>query len=357
MTDMSPNELTLWASLTIGLLFGAVGQVSGFCLQRGLYQRWSGRPGNQLQSFAWALAVAVVGTQAVAAMGLVDLGQSVYLSSRMSWAVLPLGGVIFGYGMGMANSCGARALVLLGQGNLRSLVVLMCLGIGAYVTLSGLLAPLRAASASATPAALPAAGVPPGASALGIAAGLAAVLLLFGLRGAHGSGRARELIGGAIVGLLVVAGWLATGWLGYDEFEQGTVASLSFVAPIGESLLYAMISTGMELKAGTAVVAGVFGGSLLLAVIRRKFCWEGFQSTQQLGRCMAGGVLMGIGGVMAMGCSIGQGLSGISTLSYGSLIALAAIVVGNRLAYRHFANPAPMNAIQNTICHTSGHTG
>jgi hypothetical protein len=259
--------------------------------------------------------------------------------------------------MGMANSCGARALVLLGQGNLRSLVVLMCLGIGAYVALSGLLAPLRAASATATPAALPAVGVPPGASALGIAAGLAAVLLLFGLRGAHGSGRARELIGGAIVGLLVVAGWLATGWLGYDEFEQGTVASLSFVAPIGESLLYAMISTGMELKAGTAVVAGVFGGSLLLAVIRRKFCWEGFQSTQQLGRCMAGGVLMGIGGVMAMGCSIGQGLSGISTLSYGSLIALAAIVVGNRLAYRHFANPAPMNAIQNTICHTSGHTG
>ncbi|MGO1254646.1 MAG: YeeE/YedE thiosulfate transporter family protein, partial [Alcaligenes aquatilis] len=140
---MMNTELVLWVSLAIGLLFGISGQLSGFCFYRGLTERWSGRSGYKLQGFALALAVALAGTQLAAGYGLISLDKALYLNPTFSWLLVPLGGVLFGAGMTLANGCGARALVLLGQGNLRSFVVLLCLGITAYITLTGLLAPLR----------------------------------------------------------------------------------------------------------------------------------------------------------------------------------------------------------------------
>src|SRR5690606_25703855 len=135
-------ELVLWAGLAIGLVFGVCGQISGFCLHRGLNEYWTSNQGYKLHAFAVALAVALVGTDVLASMGKFDLSQALYLMPSYSWVLVPLGGVMFGYGMSLARGCGARALVLLGQGNLRSLVVLLCLGIAAYMTLTGILAPL-----------------------------------------------------------------------------------------------------------------------------------------------------------------------------------------------------------------------
>src|SRR5690606_34015759 len=129
--------------LLIGLLFGAMGQISGFCLHRGLTEKWSGKAGNKLRSFALALAVAIIGTQVFARLGVLDLGTSIYLAPSFSWLMVPIGGILFGYGMTLANGCGARALVLLGRGNMRSLLVLLCLGVAAYITLTGVLAPIR----------------------------------------------------------------------------------------------------------------------------------------------------------------------------------------------------------------------
>ncbi|XOT97493.1 YeeE/YedE thiosulfate transporter family protein, partial [Alcaligenes pakistanensis] len=133
---MMNTELVLWVSLAIGLLFGICGQLSGFCFYRGLTERWSGCSGYKLQGFALALAVALAGTQLVAGNGLVSLDKVLYLNPTFSWLLVPLGGLMFGAGMTLANGCGARALVLLGQGNLRSLVVVLCLGIAAYMTLT-----------------------------------------------------------------------------------------------------------------------------------------------------------------------------------------------------------------------------
>lgn len=332
---MSHTDLVLWMGLAIGLAFGACGQATGFCLHRGLREHWSGTDGHKLQAFALALAVALVGTQALGAAGLVNLQGSLYMAPTWSWLLLPLGGVMFGYGMGLANGCGARALVLLGRGNLRSLVVLMCLGIVAYMTLTGLFGPWRQALSEATAITPSMLSVPPGGTRLLVAGAIAVALVLFALRQAGSGKRWADLAGGAIVGLLVVMGWFATGVLGADDFEPVPLASLTFVAPIGDTIQYAMIATGMSLRFGIAVVAGVVTGAFLTALVRRQICLEGFESPRQMLRHMAGGALMGMGGALASGCSIGQGLTGLSTLSFSSMIAATGIVVGARLAWRH----------------------
>src|SRR5690554_8175702 len=159
---MSHIQLVLWLGLAIGFVFGACGQITGFCLQRGLVQRWSGQDGYKLQGFAIALAVALAGTQLLDYTGQVNLSRSLYLMPSYSWLLLPLGGLMFGYGMGLANGCGARALVLLGTGNLRSLLVLLCLGISAYMTLTGVLGPVRLALADISTIAPPWLAVPSG---------------------------------------------------------------------------------------------------------------------------------------------------------------------------------------------------
>lgn len=341
---MTNIELVLWLGLVTGLAFGVCGQATGFCLHRGLQEYWNGTAGSKLGSFALALGIALLGSQALDAAGLVDLQQSLYRMPTYSWLLMPLGGVLFGYGMVLANGCGARALVLVGQGNLRSVVVLMCLGIAAYATLTGILAPWRQAVFDATAISPTHVTFREGTR---LPAALAISLLLFAvaIRGLKVARSLRDLFGGLAIGLLVCAGWLITGYFGADDFEPVPVASLTFVAPIGDTIQYAMIATGMELRFGIAVVCGVVSGSLASALLRRQYCLQGFETPSQLLRYMTGGVLMGIGGALAFGCSIGQGLTGLSTLAFSSIFAAAGIVTGARLAWRRTqGNHAPRMA-------------
>jgi len=330
---MSHFELVLALGALIGVVFGACGQLTGFCLHRGLREYWSGGSGYKLQAFALALATALLGTQLLAGAGLVDLSRSLYMAPAFSWLLLPLGGLMFGYGMALANGCGARALVLLGQGNLRSFVVLICLGIAAHMTLTGVAAPLRALLAGLTPVTLDAGVAPSGVFRSVVVWAAAAGLAWFAFRRRPLRDGLPDLAGGAIIGILVAAGWLATGWLGADDFEPVPVASLTFVAPIGDTIQYAMIATGVSLRFGVAVVLGVLAGALVAALLRGEWRLQGFESPRQMSRYMAGGALMGAGGALALGCSIGQGLTGLSTLAYSSMVAALAIMAGARLAY------------------------
>lgn len=329
---MDSRELLLWSGLVVGLLFGANGQWSGFCLNRALKKGWSPGAKHKAQSFALALCVSILGAQTLEVVGLVSLSTSIYRGSAASWLFAILGGLMFGYGMMMANGCGARAVVLLGQGNLRSFVVLLCLGISAYMTLTGLLAPWRLALAQATT--LSAHGLYEFDSMtrfvlIGV---ISTLLLSFVFWQGSIFKHKKELISGLVVGLLITAGWLVTGWVGVDEFEPAPVASLTFIAPIGETIQYVMISTGMRLSFGVTVIVGVVFGSFIAATWSKTFHWQGFATPTDMLRYMGGGVLMGVGGALAMGCSIGQGLTGFSTLTYASMLAFAAMVVGARLA-------------------------
>jgi uncharacterized membrane protein YedE/YeeE len=341
---MTPAVLSLWAGFVIGIVFGVTGQRTGFCLNTGIRNYLVAGDGNKLRAFALALALAIFGSQAADAAGFIDLSQSIYLGAGLSWFLLPLGGLLFGYGMVAANGCGARALVLMGQGNLRSFVVLVCLGIAAHMTLTGLLAPLRTSVATLTGATFASAPSVPGV--LLASAGtetvarllpaflLGGALIWFAFSSAAFRASRKDVVGGVIIGALIPASWMATGWLGADDFDPVPLVALTFVAPVGDTIQYAMLATGSRVNFGVAVVCGVFVGALASALLSQAFHLEGFKEPGRQIRSMVGGALMGVGGALALGCSIGQGLSGLSTLAFSSFLAAGGILLGATLGLR-----------------------
>jgi uncharacterized membrane protein YedE/YeeE len=342
-------NIVVGAGLLIGLVYGAVGLLSGFCLLSSLRGWWGEGDSRLIRAFALALAVAMVATQFLAGYGTIDLTKSVYFQPSFSVPLMFAGGLLFGYGMVLANGCGSRALVLLGRGNLRSFVVVIVLGISAQMTLRGLIAPARISLSQMStikPAHLSLPELLGGgmSARMALALAIAAVLLLFAF--AHVPFRRAwgQIAAGVMVGLLVTAGWVATGYLGADEFNPAAVTSLTFVAPIVDTVQYVMLSTGLTLNFGIAMVAGVFLGSLLTALLSRRFRFEGYNSPCHMLRSISGAALMGSGGAMALGCSIGQGLTGISTLALSSFIAAAGIVLGSAAGLRGALRVPPLEA-------------
>ncbi len=334
---MTHIQQVLWSGFVIGLLFGAVAERSRYCTAGGLREWWRDRNPRRAAALLVALAVAVSGTQLLDAFGWVDLRSSLYLQSAFSWLLMPLGGVLFGYGMMLARGCGSRTLVLLASGNLRALIVLPALGIGAAVTLTGPLAPWRLALMEATSVTPPAPGVPDllRLSAPGHVAAVTILvlgLLLIALIRLRLYRYPWDIAGAVLIGLLIPAGWLVTGHIGADDFEPVPVESLTFVAPIADSIHYLMLSTGIRAGFGVTVVAGVLVGALLAALAGRRFHWRSFDSPGHMLRSLGGGVMMGVGGALALGCTIGQGLTGLSTLSMPSGLAVIGILLGARLA-------------------------
>ena len=332
---MNVQDTLVWSGLIIGLLFGATGQLSGFCLNRALKEYWQSGALHKAQSFVLALAVAMIGTQGLAQFEWIDLSKSIYRSPTFSWLLVPIGGILFGYGMMLANGCGARTLVLCAQGNLRSFVVLLCLGISAYMTLTGVLGPLRQALNQMTVVSGSSiADLPFVVQALVVSL-ILLCLFVFSFWKLNLFKHKKDLFAGFMVGLLIVAGWFSTGWLAFDEFEPVNLASLTFIAPIGETIQYAMIATGAKLSFGVTAVLGVLLGSFLMALLRKGLHLQGFSSPKEMLRYIAGGIAMGVGGSLALGCSIGQGLTGLSTLALSSVVAVAGILVGARLGVHH----------------------
>lgn len=337
------TNIPVLSGLAIGVIFGSIGQVSGFCLLSSVRDWWMKGDGVRIRSFAIAVAVAIAGTQVFADTGVVDIAKSLYLQPTFSAPVIFFGGLLFGLGMVLANGCASRALVLLGKGNLRSLVVIAIIAIFAQMTLKGLLAPMRLAaiqfsqvtpSVVSAPALLSSIGLDASVARIIVTAILCATLLVFAFSDRTFRRSYGQMAAGAAVGGLVLAGWLATGWLGADEFNPIPVVSLTFISPIADTVQYAMLSTGMTANFGIALVAGVFIGSLLTAVASGKFELEGFTSPNHMLRSISGAALMGIGGAMAFGCSIGQGLTGLSTLAIPSFVAVAGILAGAAVGLR-----------------------
>jgi uncharacterized membrane protein YedE/YeeE len=348
--DSAANIVVL-AGLVIGLIYGAVGLLSGFCLMSSLRGWWAQGDSRLIRTYALAAGVAVAATQLLAANDLVDLGKSIYLQPSFSAPLMFFGGLLFGYGMVLSNGCGSRALVLLGRGNLRSFVVVIVLGIAAQMTLKGLIAPPRIALLQASQTAPKIISLPALLSMLGIgetfartlaASVISGALIIFAFAHAPFQRSREQIAAGVAVGLLVAAGWFATGYLGADDFNPTPVTSLTFVAPIADTLQYVMLSTGLTLNFGIATVAGVFAGSLVTALATRRFDWEGFTSPRQMLRSAGGAALMGAGGAMAYGCSIGQGLTGLSTLALASFVAVAGILLGTAAGLRGALRVQPL---------------
>src|SRR5258708_2942012 len=330
-------DISVSAGFAIGLAFGVVGLLSGFCLMSSLRDWGTADDSRKVRSYAVALAVAIFGAQLLAGAGIVDIAKSLYLQPSFSAPLLFAGGLLFGFGMVLSNGCASRALVLLGKGNLRSLVVLAIIGITAQMTLKGLIAPARLAilqwsqispAAVSVPALLSTIGVNESVARIAVTIIAGRSLLIFAFSDRRFRRSYGQIAAGLAVGLLVTAGWLTTGWLGADEFNPIPVTSLTFISPIADTLQYAMLSTGLTLNFGIAVVTGVLTGSLLTSLLTGRFALEGYNSAHHMMRSIAGAAVMGIGGAMAYGCSVGQGLTGVSTLATPSFIAVAGILTG-----------------------------
>src|SRR5438445_4841814 len=348
--DSAANIVVL-AGLAIGVVYGAVGLLSEFCLMSSLRGWWAQGDSRLVRTYALAIGISIAATQLLATRGMVDLGKSIYLQPTFAAPLMFFGGLLFGYGMVLSNGCGSRALVLLGRGNLRSFVVVIVLGIFAEMTLKGLIAPARIAMVQLSQAAPKIISLPSLLATLGLtetfsrtlaASVIAGALIIFAFAHAPFQRSWGQIAAGVAIGLLVAAGWYATGYLGADDFNPTPVTSLTFIAPIADGLQYVMLSTGSTLNFGIATVGGVFAGSLITALLTGRFHLEGYQSPRHMLRSAGGAALMGAGGVMAFGCSIGQGLTGFSTLALASLVAVAGIMAGTALGLRGAFRVRPM---------------
>lgn len=318
------RTLHLIAGLGLGLLFGVAAQISRFCLRRAV----AGAPEERGSAGAvWltALASAVVGFLVASSAGFIDLGDHRFVSSELPLAAIVLGGLLFGAGMVLTRGCVSRLTVLSATGNLRAVIVLAAFVITAHATIKGVLAPARTTIGAFT-VDLPfgsVAGSTPGLIAFAAVIVTVAAALAWRTRPS-----AVHLALGSVIGLVAVAGWAMTSVLFFDEFDPLPVQTVAFTLPWSDTLFWTIASTAVPAGFGVGFIGGVLAGSFVSAASRGDLKLQSFENPTETVRYISGGVLMGIGGALAGGCTVGAGLSGVATGSIAAIIALVSIAVG-----------------------------
>lgn len=346
----------VWGGFLLAFLFGAVASKTNFCTMGAISDVVNMEHWGRMRMWLLAIAVAMIGANLLHSAGLVDLSKSVYQRPLLPWLSLLVGGSLFGIGMTMAGGCANKNLLRVGGGSVRSLVVLTFLAISAYMTLKGLFGQWRVSyldpvavdlsaiglKSQSLPALLAKfTGLPEKTSLLATVSVMSLGLLVFVFKDKRFRGNLSQVTGAIAMGLLVVAGWYLTGHIGFGEnpdtlemvyhgTNTRTLETMSFVAPAAFSLELLMLWTdkSMHVTFGIASAIGIILGSFAYAVSTRQFRWEGFASLEDLRNQLIGAVLMGFGGVTAIGCTVGQGMSGVSTLALGSFLAMTGIIGG-----------------------------
>ncbi|MCZ4254721.1 YeeE/YedE family protein [Sulfitobacter sp. G21635-S1] len=337
--SLTAPQAVVYFALAIGLVFGLLAQITKFCFRRSLVGEDS-----RAAAGVWftALAVAVLGTQGAVALGWISFADHRFMVSEVPVLAIAVGGLLFGAGMVLTRGCISRLTVLTGTGNLRAAVVLLCFAVVAHMTLKGVLAPLRVALGQVTlnmGEAVSLAALPGGAL---LWAGLiAAAALAIGLRSGN---RPLHLVLAVLIGLLVPLAWVGTGFILYDDFDPIAMESLSFTSPSAETLFWSIASTSIPAGFGVGLLGGVVAGALLASLIFGGFAWQSFETPRQTGRYLLGAVLMGIGGVLAGGCTLGAGLSGVPTLSVAAVLAIVMIGIGTRATHALLSDAAVRHA-------------
>lgn len=356
MNAENPAQLVPWVTggaFALAFVFGAVGNRTRFCTM-GAVSDWV-NIGDLSRFRMWllAIAVAILGASALAAAGLVDYSKSIYTSPNLTWLSHLVGGFLFGVGMTLGSGCGSKTLIRVGHGSLKSLVVYVFLGLAAYMTLRGILGAFRVgvlekvtvtlSSGQDLPSIisslthLPRTRILPTLALL-----IAGALIAFVYSSRQFRSSFDYTLGGVVTGLVVVGGWYVSGVIGHvaedpntlqEAFvatNTGRMESFSFVSPLAYTLEYLMFWTDKSkiITYGIASAAGVIAGSAAYALASRSFRWEGFRDAEDTANHVVGGLLMGFGGITALGCTIGQGITGFSTLAVGSILTFVSIVAG-----------------------------
>jgi len=356
------GAIVAWSGFGLGLVFGAVGNKVNFCTMGSVSDVVNMGDWGRMRMWLLAIAVAIIGAYTLQGLGLVDLSKSIYTSPNFTWLAFIVGGFLFGIGMTLGSGCGSKTLIRIGAGNLKSVIVYVFLAISAYMTLRGLFGQFRVSvlqpvavnfeasglKGQDLPSLLAGTGIELSVLRTGIAGAVAAALLVFVFIAKDFRARADYIAGGIVVGLVVAVGWYVTAHIGYKEnpdtlemtfFGTNTHAaeSLSFVAPLAYTLELLMLWTDKSLTITFGIMAGlgVVIGSFLYAIASRTFRWESFTTAEDLGNHIVGGVLMGFGGVTSLGCTIGQGITGFSTLALGSIVTFFSIIAGSAATMKY----------------------
>jgi uncharacterized protein len=362
VSDANPAQLALyvaWGAFALAFVFGAVANKTEFCTM-GAVSDWvnMGHTGR-MRMWLLAIGVAILGANGLHLAGAIDLSKSIYPGPNFTWLSYLVGGFLFGVGMTLGSGCGSKTLVRIGGGNLKSVVVFIVAGIVAYMTLRGILGAFRVGvleQASVTlqtgqdlPSLLSRLGGDRKAWTLGLSALAGGGLIAFAYSSKDFRASFDYTLGGVVTGLVVVGGWYVSGHVGHvaedpqtlqEAFvatNTGRMESFSFVAPFAFTLEYLMLWTDKSkiITYGIASAAGVIAGSAAYALATRKFRWEGFRDAEDTANHIVGGILMGFGGITALGCTIGQAITGFSTLALGSIITFVAIVAGSAATMRY----------------------
>jgi uncharacterized membrane protein YedE/YeeE len=339
-------------AFALAFIFGAVGNRTHFCTM-GAVSDWVNMGDlSRMRMWLLAIAVALLGASALALAGLIDLSKSIYPGPNFTWLSYIAGGFLFGVGMTLGSGCGSKTLIRIGAGNLKSVIVYVFLGIAAYMTLKGLLGAFRVEVLEKATLTLPQGQDLPallGVNRAILAALIGGALIAFVYWSKEFRSSFDYTLGGVVTGLVVVGGWYVSGVIGHvaedpqtlqEAFvrtNSGRMESFSFVSPLAYTLEYLMFWTDKSrvITYGIASAAGVIAGSAAYALATRTFRWEGFRDAEDTANHIVGGVLMGFGGITALGCTIGQGITGFSTLALGSIITFVAIVAGSAATMKY----------------------
>jgi uncharacterized membrane protein YedE/YeeE len=323
-----------------GITLGLAARLGRFCtlgaIEDFLYQN----DATRLRMWGLAIGVGVLGSFGLIGAGALDPAQTIYHLAPWSPVFGVLGGLLFGYGMSLAGNCGFGALARLGGGDLRSFVIVIALGISTYVMFSGPLAHLRVAGLVLTQMETQAHSYPDllsgatGIPALAWGLLIGAALATWALWSRDFLRQPGAVIWGALVGLTIAGGWAGTQWIADNGFGVSAVRSHTFAAPLGEALLFLMTSSGGGLSFGVGSVCGVLLGAFAGSLIMGHFRWEACDDPRELKRQVLGAALMGFGAALAMGCTIGQGISAFSLLTFNAPVVFVSIFVGAALGLR-----------------------
>ncbi|TYB87191.1 YeeE/YedE family protein [Oceaniovalibus sp. ACAM 378] len=338
--DLSDGAILALIGLGGGVIFGLAARLGRFCtlgaIEDFLYQ------GSDTRLRMWGLAIGIAGIGAFTLVGLgaMDPTQTIYHLSPFSPAFAIIGGLMFGYGMSLAGNCGFGALARFGGGDLRSFVIVVVMGISGYVMLSGPLAHLRLAGLALTEISTQTRSYPQilseltGISIVPLGLLISAAITGFALWSHEFLRNPKAILWGALVGCVIVSGWGGTQWVANTGFSASPINSHTFTSPLGETLLYLMTSSGGGLTFGVGSVFGVLVGAFIGSLFKGHFRWEACEDPRELKRQVLGAVLMGFGAILAMGCTIGQGISAFSLLTINAPIVFVSIFTGAALGLR-----------------------
>ena len=324
-----------------GILLGLAARIGRFCTLGAIEDALYGQSTNRLRMWGTAIGMAVLLVHLALAQGLISTTNSYPLTVPFTPLLTIFGGLLFGLGMAFSGNCGFGALARLGGGDLRSFVIVLVMGVSAYVTLGGPLSPLRiwlvqllslqpnTASFSALLSA--STGMP--ASYIGLLMG--AGVFGFSVWNKAFWEEKSNVIWGSLVGLAVASGWIGTHLIAQVSFSGLRPVSHGFTAPVGSAILYFMTSSGQTLNFGIGSVCGVWAGALTGSLMKGHFRLEACEDPRELQRQITGAVMMGIGGVLAIGCSVGQGISAMALLSINAPLALSSIFIGAYFGLNH----------------------